>query len=374
MKSKSRNQRISSSRLRKQQHLLEVTVRADKARVMRNRAIAAFICRATIVVILGVGGWLGGKELLRRFVWENPDYLLSEVDVKTDGALQRDQVLQAANIREGVNIFTVDTKAARLALDKLPQVERAEIKRELPNKIEINIIERRPIAWVTERAGENPTANEKAWLIDARGVVMKSKRMLEEYYHLPQISGVAVENLTAGQRVNTVEMQSALELIRLNAPNTRWQARNVDLTKGYCMVVTDQNHTKVTFGLDGVELQLDRLFRYLDRADEEKKEIQTVNLLVRKNTPVTFHEPAPEEGSSTPPPPIAAPGEPQSPKPIEKPKETPVVKPATPVARAIPVASPKGTSAKSTKVSSSSKKTEKTEKPAKPSTYKPFRP
>jgi cell division septal protein FtsQ len=232
MSGKIRNKRISSAKIRKQQHLLEVTVRADKARAMRNRAVASFICKTIFFTGLAVGAWFGGKELLRRFLWENPDYLLTEIRVPLDGALQKEQILDATNLHEGVNIFTVDIKRARLALDTLPQVERAEIQRILPNRIDINIIERRPIAWVTEKAEENPTGSDRSWLIDARGVVMKTKRMLEEYYHLAHISGVPVANFVPGQRITTVEMQSALELIRLNADNTRWQARNIDLAKG----------------------------------------------------------------------------------------------------------------------------------------------
>jgi cell division septal protein FtsQ len=300
MSGKPRNKRISNAKIRRQQHLLEVTVRADKARAMRNRAVAAFVCKTIFFSAVIVGLYLGGKELLRRFLWENPDYLVTEIRVPPDGALQRDQILEATGLREGVNIFTIDTKKARVALDTLPQVERAEIQRILPNRIEVNIVERRPIAWVTQSADENPTASDRSWLIDARGVVMKTKRMLEEYYHLPHISGEPVANFIPGQRITTVEMQAALELVRLNTDNTRWQARNIDLAKRYCLVVTDQNHARITFGLDDIGAQLDRLFRCLDRADAVKREIQTVNLLVKRNTPVTFEEPEPLETADPP--------------------------------------------------------------------------
>jgi hypothetical protein len=124
-------------------------------------------------------------------------------------------------------------------------------------------------------------------------------------------------------------MQSALELIRLNAENTRWQARNIDLTKGYCLTVTDQNHARITFGLDEISQQLDRLFRYLDRADAGKKELQTVNLLVKKNTPVTFHPVEPETDRPIAPP--AGPT-PSTPPPVQ-------AKAATPIPRAQPVVS-----------------------------------
>ena len=298
MKTKPRNQRLSNSKVRKQQHLLEVTVRRDKAVSMRNRAILAWTCKTILAVGLIVGAWVGGKELLRRFLWENPDYLLTDVRVTSDGALTREQILNATRIVEGRNIFTLELTKARTELDLLPQVERAEIQRVLPNRLDITVTERKPIAWVTGSAEEDPTTSKKSFLIDARGVMMRSKTLLPEYYHLPVISGVAVENFAPGQRANTFEMQAALELVRLNADNTRWQARNIDLRKGYCLEVTDRNHAKITFGLDRVDQQLDRLFRYLDLIEPSKKEIQTVNLMVERNTPITFAVPE----SDTPPP------------------------------------------------------------------------
>ena len=328
MSGKTLNKRISSARIRKQQHLLEVSVRADKARSMRNRAIASFICKTIFFTGLVVGAWFGGKELLRRFLWENPDYIIAEVRITTDGALQREQIEEASDLHNGVNIFSVDIKRARLALDSLPQVERAEIQRVLPNRIEINISERRPIAWVTDSASENPTASDRSWLIDARGVVMKTKQMMEEYYHLPHISGVKVDLFVPGQRINTIEMQAALELIRLSADNTRWQARNIDVAKGYCLIVTDSSHAHITFGLDNVSQQLDKLFRCLDRAQAMHREIQTVNLLLNRNVPVTLHpaEPGDVEPAMTP-----AVGATSSPVPV------PAKPAATPIPRAVAV-------------------------------------
>jgi cell division septal protein FtsQ len=335
MKSKPRNERLSNSKVRKQQHLLEVSVRRDKAVSMRNRAIFAFLCKTILFAALSAGAWIGGKELLRRFLWENPDYVLTDVRVPVVGALTQEQILDAAHIVKGRNIFSFDLAKARTELDALPQVERAEIQRILPSRIDITITERKPIAWVTATAEENPLTSQKALLIDARGVVMRSKVLLSEYEHLPVITGVALENFGPGQRVNTFEMQSALELVRLVADNTRWQARCIDLKKGYCLEVTDGNHAKITFGLDHVDQQIERLFRYLDLIEPTKKEIQTVNLMVERNTPITFSVPESEQ------PPAAAATPPAKPIAIPTPsKSTAAARPAIPVAKPVEAASP----------------------------------
>ena len=296
-----RNQRVSSTRQRKQQHVLDVKIRVGKERERCFRAVAGFLCKTIFYVSLAGGAWFGGKEALRVYVWENPEYFVRDPRVATDGTLTREQVLAAADLLEERNIFTIDLGKVRAAVGKLPQVECVEVQRTLPNDLAITISERRPIAWVTSKKEEDPTTSERSFLIDARSVVLRSRVLLPEYYHLPIISGVETENLVPGQRVNTFDIRAALELVRLNADSTRFQVRNIDLTKGYCLVVTDQRRAKITFGFDRIDTQLSRLNRLLDAIEPTRQELQTVNLIPERNVPVTFYDPASETPVEEPP-------------------------------------------------------------------------
>jgi cell division septal protein FtsQ len=323
------NKRVSNSRHRKQHHLLDVKLRESKERERKFRTVSGFVLKTLLFVSLVGGAWIGGKEALRRFLWENPDYFvhLEDLRFQSDGTLTREQVIAASGIVEGENIFKVDLAATRAILEKLPQVESAEVQRQLPNHMTISIAERRPVAWLTAKVEDDPTTMENSFLIDVSGTVMRTRTILPEYYHMPIISGVATGNLAPGQRVKTFEMQSALELVRLNSDSTRFQVRNIDLAKGYCLVVTDQKRAHITFGLDHLETQLARLNRLLDAIEPTGKEIQTVNLLVERNVPVTFYNPE-GDGSAVAPP--SAPPKPDSKD--GKPKPTPV-----PVAVAVAV-------------------------------------
>jgi cell division protein FtsQ len=334
------NRRATNVRQRKKQHhLLDVKIRASTE---RRRTIARCFSVTFRLILIGsliAGSWIGGREALRRFVFENPDYAIREVKYLTDGTLTREQVLKTGELGEGRNIFLVNLSKARTEIEKMPQVESVEVTRTLPNQLSVTVTERRPIAWVVANANDDPTVSDKAFLIDATGMLMKSKARLEEYLHFPVISGVQTGNLVAGERVTSSEMQAALELIRLTAESTRFQARHVDLSKGYCLVVTAHSHAKITFALDHIETQLARLHRYLARAAEDMMEIQTVNLVVERNTPVTFVEPEPAEGET---PDSAKPLDPKA-KPaagaaIEKPKQPAPA--ATPAPRATAVATP----------------------------------
>jgi len=287
-----RNQRNSSRKQRKQQHLLDVKVRSRAATRQRNRRVLAWFC--SVFLFCGaIGGILyGGREALRRFFWQNPDYNLAEVAIHTDGPLTREQIIQATNIHEGRNIFTINLSAARKGLMTLPQVERAEIERILPNKISIDIAERKPVAWVAQKDDGDPSSDPGAFLIDHDGMLLRVKNQVPDYYHLPVISGLAVDNYEEGESIDLPEVKAALQLIRLTGENpARYQIRSIDVSKGYCMIATDERHAKITFPLDNIEAQLDRLALLFANVDLSKRDIQTVNLLVQRNVPVTFVPP-----------------------------------------------------------------------------------
>ena len=291
-RTRARNRRVSNSRQRRQQHLLDVKVRSRTATQQRNRRVLVFISQFALVIGLGVAVYLGAREGARRFFFENPDYQVSTIEVQTDGTLQRDQVLKVADLREGENIFNVNLGRVHARLQQLPQVDEVQVERKLPAEIDIHVVERKPVAWITgEKQMADPFASDAAFLVDGRGVLMKEKKLLPEYLGLPLILGCASESLEAGKVVESFEAKAALELLRLSTRSfmqTRFQIREVDVSKGYCLLVTDKNHTRVTFGFDNLDAQLQRLEQFLIYSDDSKRDLATVNLLVQRNIPVTF--------------------------------------------------------------------------------------
>lgn len=293
-----RNQRLSNSRQRRQQHLLDVKVRSRKATQYRNRRVLVFISKVALAIIVCAGLVLGVREGAKRLFFENPDYQLRQIAVQTDGTLQREQILKVADLHEGENIFRVNLQRVHDALQELPQVDEVQVSRQIPAEIDIRIVERKPIAWITsEREISDPFASDAAFLVDARGALMNEKKLLPEYLGLPLITGCTNESLEAGEVVQSFEAKAALELLRLSNGSfmqTRFQIREIDLSRGYCLVVTDKNHTRVTFGFERLAAQLQRLEQFLIYSDDSKRELETVNLLVQRNIPVTFARPVAE--------------------------------------------------------------------------------
>ena len=350
---RARNRRVSTFRQRRQQHLLDVKVRSRTALQHRNRKFLVFFSKIALTTALAFGIYVGARIAAKRFFIDNPDYKLANIEVQTDGTLQREQILSVAEIREGENIFRVNLARVHERLQDLPQVDQVEVLRKLPSEVDIRIVERKPIAWITsEKQIADPFASDAAFLIDARGVLMKEKKLLPEYLGLPVILS-ASESLQAGKSVESAEAKAALELLRLSTRSfmqTRFQVREIDLSKGYCLVVTDKNHSRVTFGFDNLDLQLQRLEQFLIYSDDAHRELATVNLLVQRNIPVTFQKSSAEVINDTIQPDesprvmkaiaLNAPPKPQAatatPKP-KRPKPTPT---ATPKPRPTPTATP----------------------------------
>jgi cell division protein FtsQ len=315
-----RNQRVSSRKQRKQQHLLDVKVRSRAANRQRNRRVIAWFSALFLICTAIGGAWYGGRKALRHYFWQNPEYNLTEIEIHTDGALTREQIVGATSIHEGQNIFAINLSDARKALADLPQVERVDIERIMPDKISIDISERKPVAWVTGKDDANPSADPGAFLIDHNGMLMRVKTQVPDYYHLPVICGLDVENYEEGETVDLPEIKGALELIRLTSENpARYQVRSIDVSLGYCLVVTDERHAKITFPLDDLASQLDRLAVLYANFDQNHQEIQTVNLLVQRNIPVTFVPPPDPQAVAADPNAPAAPGASPSPAPKLKP-------------------------------------------------------
>lgn len=285
------NRRIKRSGARRPSSLLEVTAAPDKEQRRQSwrKIFAAF--KVLLLVSVLAGAAFGGRTLINRLIWQNPTYALADIRVTTDGLLTRAQILEIVEIEEGRNIFTVDVKKARAALDMLPQVERVDIRRVLPDRLDVRISERQPVAWVAPTTDTVLGVDTRAYLVDTRGYVMRTRKVLPEHLALPVLIGVVMEDVAPGQKLPTAEAMAAVELLRLSADDLRWQPRVVDVSKGYCLVVTDQKRAKITFGFDNLEGQLNRLRQVMDYVEPSQKEFQSVNLMLERSVPIVFAPP-----------------------------------------------------------------------------------
>jgi cell division protein FtsQ len=285
------NKRASTSKQRKRQHLLDVKIRAKNVAARRTQSVLLSVCGFILIAAVLGGIAFGAKRILNALFFANADYTVRTIEVTSDGNLTREAILRATYVAEGRNIFSISLPKVQEELASLPQVEESRIQRILPNKLVISVQERRPVAWVVPPDTNVASFNfENAYLVDRRGILLRTKSLAPEYLGLPLIIGVDISNCQAGQPLEQDDVKAALDLIRASAEvlQGRFQIQSIDVSKGYCLTVTDRQHASVTFGTDEIETQLHRLGAVLSYCDKNSRELQTVNLMAQRNVPATF--------------------------------------------------------------------------------------
>ena len=273
------------------QHLLNVKVRAVTARRQRRQKVSSFFWVSALVVVICLAAGLGITTALDKFFFSNPDYTLKRVTLELDGVMTREDALAETGVREGENIFRVDLASAEKALRAVPLVGDVCIERHLPDHISITVTARKPVAWVAPiEKDADPFDPEKSLLVDETGYLMKPRIIQPEFYHLPVIYGVQSDNIRDGEPLHNEDLHRALALLDEVArhPECLLNIRTMNISKGYCVEVVSESNARITFSTEDYSEQLGRLRQLLEHCRDAGRELDSVNLMVRRNTPVTF--------------------------------------------------------------------------------------
>ncbi len=287
-----KNRRRKHPGRRKETHLLEVKARSRKVKEQRRRVVFSVFCRLVLLASVAGGIYYGGARLLDHLFFSNEDYILKRMNIEGCETLSAEQLLTETKIECGQNLFQINLSKVKKQIEVHPHVQSVEVARILPDQLVIRVVEREPVAWLVPADNRgDPYAVGNSYLVDAQGVLIETKRLYPEYMHLPLITGINVDSLIAGQALDSVELQAALRLIILN--NNRLAdvplvIRSIDLSRGYCLEVTDGQHAKYRMSYDGLELQLRKLDLLLEHANVLGRKIESINLVAQRNIPVRF--------------------------------------------------------------------------------------
>lgn len=272
-------------------HYLNVKMRAKTAQRKRQRLLGK-ICAVSVVVALGCGLlWFGLNKALDKFFFSNPAYSLCELKLELDGVMTAEDFLAETGIQKGDNIFQIDIASIDTKLRGIPMVENVCIERIMPDRVEVKLTRRTPVAWVSKDANSSVEYDPGSMtLVDDSGFLMKPRILQQEYHQLPIIYGVKVEKIQEGSLLDGDDLKNALTLLREARiqPKSLLVIRSLNISKGYCIdALTDQS-TRVKFASGDFPTQLNKLQRLLEHCRDTGREMESVNLMVTKNTPVKF--------------------------------------------------------------------------------------
>jgi len=156
---------------------------AGTARTRARRSATRRWLAIAVIVVAGGSGVAGGV----RWLLTAPRFAIAGVEVRGVSRVSAERVVEAAGIPARANIFRIDPATVTARLQTVPEILRADVIRELPNRVTILVEERRPFTLVS-----NGTLH---WL-DEEG------RLLGEEPHavapnVPVISGLSEAELAA---------------------------------------------------------------------------------------------------------------------------------------------------------------------------------
>ena len=188
------------------------------------------------LVTLGVlGAGVGAHWLLTT-----PRFAVASVDVRGASRLAPEQVLAAAAIEPGTSIFRLDTGAVAGRIVALPEIRRAEVVRELPNRVVISIEERRPFTLV--HAGRLHWLDEEGRLLGASPQAVVAQ--------VPVVSGLTEEELASMRSAPGPKALAAIALIRALLRS------GSALTAEISEIDMSRRDGPVLYTVDGVEVRL----------------------------------------------------------------------------------------------------------------------
>jgi cell division septal protein FtsQ len=282
-------------------HVLDVKVRSDQARATRMRL-------ATGVFAVGFGTlfglylfWRAGEWTLDKFVYENPDFAVQQIDVQSTGTISEDQLRRWSGVKLGQNLIALDLAVVKRNLEMASAIDSASVERVLPHTLKIRVTERAAVAQVdVPRAapGENGISIS-VFQLDANGYVMQpldprqSIVSLAQMNTLPVVTGMNDFQLQAGHRLVTPEILAALKLVAAfpNSPMAGLaELQRVDVSSPRVFVVTTVQGGEITFGLDHLNEQLARWREIYDLGQRMNRMIASVDLAVENNVPVRWAE------------------------------------------------------------------------------------
>ncbi|MEI6818801.1 MAG: FtsQ-type POTRA domain-containing protein [Verrucomicrobiota bacterium] len=287
-----------TTRSRRSSHskVLEVRVMSPRIAWLGALRVAGSLTKlACILAVIAGIGWGGGQGIQHAF-YNNPDFRLQVIDLNANPVIDEVELVKAAEIYQNPNLFKIDVKEVERKLKCLPEIAEVHAERHLPGTLMVRVTARTPWAWISCPAAGLPEVRRPgAMLVDRDGIAYPCPVLqLESAVRLPSIQlPASKENpIIAGKRVNHPELVHCFQLLdsacEADAEAIHW-IDSVKQTNEWSMLLTTRQGIAATFGLGDHARQIGYLRAAIDHASQKGYAIETINLIPKRNVPITVH-------------------------------------------------------------------------------------
>lgn len=172
-----------------------------RANVIR-RITACFKIMAAIFLVTAMSiVFIFGHDLLTQC-----DYFrANSISVDGTNRLSKNQIIKHIGIDAGINIFSINLSATRKRLLAYPWIADAEVRRELPDKINISIKEHKPLAIIDLG---------RKFLINNHGEIFK-ELAVSDPGNLPVIIGLEFSDLDVSGKFRNIPFNAVMDVLQL---------------------------------------------------------------------------------------------------------------------------------------------------------------
>jgi cell division protein FtsQ len=189
---------------------------------------------AALLAMIGLAAW--GKNQVLYLLQDATGFKLVKVSVEGNRFLRTEDVLKAAALCAGENMFKLDLTGAARKLEGLDWVEKAFLERRLPQTVLISIKERKPVALLDSGA---------LYGVTREGRVLSASEELAQL-DLPLLSGVKIPSEALGTTALASALKPGLDFLVFAQKEDGGMAQEVSEVN-----LADPLAMKVTF-IDGI--------------------------------------------------------------------------------------------------------------------------
>lgn len=195
------------------------------------------------------------------YKWASYRNFFDTKEIKIEGnlILEHQNYLEIiGNIKEK-QIADIDIKKLSKELEAVAFVKAARVSKQYPNQVNINIVERKPIAIIN---------NKKQFLIDQEAVIIANRNSYIESALIPMLSGFNPANdlYPEGRQTFSIKVKEAVEIlvfIQLNYDEFFDQISELTINKDdEFEIILSEQPTKVILGKDNIKIKINILKKF----------------------------------------------------------------------------------------------------------------
>jgi cell division protein FtsQ len=229
-------------------------------RVLRHRApklLKGLILFFIFGLFLSIFGGIG------YLMYRSPLFQVKEVRIHGCSRVQRDRVVDLVDLK-GKNILSLNLRQVARRIKQERWIDHVVVKRVLPDRIEIDLLERQAVALVNL---------DSIYLVDEKGIIFRDVRD-GEYFDLPVFTGLSRGYLQKDLKKSSQLIKQAIALLflvdeKIGLSRDKVSEIHIDPDIGFSLFDVE-NATQIKLGFNDFQEKLERYKRIREVMDRER--------------------------------------------------------------------------------------------------------